>query len=243
MTPLKLSDINSPVRMLLYGPPGCGKTHALGLIAARGYKVHIMSYDQGLRTLKNFPAEVQENINIYPCESIAELRDFFAGKLIPFASLSLKDVVALDSASALDAIFREELTTVCKIKWDAADLRSRGNVQNFYGMLGNRWSVIFNNIRRIKTFHFVMTAQFRSTAEYDDSGNVIPNTDYFAPEIGTKNFSISLGEYFDEVWFGRSDGLKKVWETSNVPIKQAIAKSRSGLARGESQALISQLFN
>lgn len=241
---MKLSELSSPVRLMLYGPPGCGKTYTIGLIAEQGYKVHILSYDNGLATLQNsaWSKAVEENIEVYQCTGISELREFFAGKLIPPASLNLQSVVVIDSASALDAIFREEISESCGIKWEAANLKARGNVQNFYGILGNRWVAIFNNIRRIKSFHFVMTAQFRSTAEYDNDGNPIANTDYFTPEIGTKNFSIGLGEYFDEVWFGRTEGLKKIWETSSIPIRQAIAKSRRGLARAEGKTLIENLF-
>ena len=241
---MKLSEVKSPIRLLLYGPPGCGKTHAFGLIAEQGYKVHILSYDNGLATLQNqgLPEEVKDRIEVYPCTGVQEIRDFFAGKLIDPKTLSLDSVVAIDSGSALDAIFREEITAACGIKWESANLKTRGNTQNFYGILGNRWSVIFSNIRRITTFHFVLTSQFRSTAEYDAEGSIIPNSDYYAPEIGTKNFSVSVGEYFDEVWFGRSEGLKRIWETSNIPVRQAIAKSRHGFKRGTSQELIANLF-
>lgn len=241
---MKLSDLQSPVRLLLYGPPGCGKTHALGIIAEQGYNVHILSYDNGLATLKSqgLSKEAQDRIEIYPGTGLKEIQEFFSGKIIPPETLNLNSVVVIDSGSAVDAVFREEIAQNCNIKWEAANLKARGNVQNFYGILGNRWALIFNNIRRIKSFHFVLTAQFRSTVEYDENGNAIPNTDYFAPEVGTKNFSIGLGEYFDEVWFGRTEGFKRIWETSAIPIRQAIAKSRHNLKRGPSEELISQLF-
>lgn len=108
----------APIKMLVMGDTGSGKTGALASLANEGYKLHILDLDNGLDILAS--TVKKENLGNVEFETITEKRKLVNGKMLPASGqattftralkvltdwsgkyTSLNDVLVIDSLTFL----------------------------------------------------------------------------------------------------------------------------------------------
>ena len=231
-------------RILLFGPPGIGKTHAVGELAKAGYTIHYFDFENGKKTLFNLPVEAQSNIEYYRIPDTAHFPE--AGKfMMAFAKLQGK-ITFCETHGKIGCL-------VCKnsgaptVAFDMSQMTSKD-------------VVVFESLTKISLS--VMNTLFKESKrepdtkpEWDDYGrqgqiiesilaffeqcntNVIFTShpmdvmkdekyDCTAPIAGTSVRSANAGKFFDHCILMRMEGSKRVMYSKPDKLPKYRIKSR-----------------
>jgi hypothetical protein len=235
--------------VLLFGPPKCGKTLLAGELAQHGYTMDWFDLEQGFNTLRQLPAEAQENINII------QLPDSPA---FPIAVETCLKVIK-QPVGAGHSICRVHGKVSCPICAKAPD--AEYDVVNMYQQNPNH-VFVFDSITQLVNSainHIKKNKPEDYKFEWDDWGNLGVVMDRFLSYIqtmpahvicishemevkmedgkmklvataGTQNFSRNSAKYFDHVVYGEVKNKKHIAASSTTYAQNILTGSRLGVA-------------
>lgn len=256
---------NAPQRVMIYGPPKAGKTKLLADLVNAGYEVILFDLDNGWQVLLNWvKPEFFDKVTIIQIPDtqkdpvgIVTVGKFFeapvttpihicekhgkAGCVVCKVGVDKittlqkdkfgpKTVVAIDSVSQLTAsavafaakgILANLFTNHQKIEWDH---------YNHEGML---LSAVMSQVQHAK-FHVICISHDLMVKFPDGSEKLVP-------QLGTKNFSINAGKFFDHVirLEVASGGHRAISSTTYSP--KMYTGTRSGLSMEKGATLLELL--
>jgi len=83
MPTLDSPDIEEPMKVLLIGNSGSGKTGALASLARAGYRLHILDFDRGTSILRNILRAERECLQRIEVETLTDVYKSVGAKVIP----------------------------------------------------------------------------------------------------------------------------------------------------------------
>lgn len=231
-------------RILLYSPPGFGKTHLIGELATAGYTLHYFDFENGKKTLFELPIEAQENINYYRIPDTSHVPK--AGKfLLAFAKLGGKVTFCETHGDILCPACKR--AGIPLVEFDMSAMTSKD-------------VVVFESLNKVQLS--VMNNLFKDSkrepdakAEWEDfrrQGQIVEsilsffeqcNTNIIftshpldvykddkyectVPIGGSSTVSQNTNKYFDHCVYIRMEGSKRVLYSQNNKIPKLRVKSR-----------------
>lgn len=95
---------NAPVKMLLVGDPGAGKTYALAALAKAGYNLRILDFDNGLRSLASALADDPKALARVVYEQCIDTKVAQIDKMVPKAAKAAGKAMKLLTHWKMDAV-------------------------------------------------------------------------------------------------------------------------------------------
>ena len=210
----KVITENSPQRILIYGPPKCGKSVAAGMLA-KYFRVIYIDIENAVSALKNnIPEQFQENIDYYKLNdsqdnpvAIKLLPDIMKGKAVTMCARHSK-AACMDcrkAGLAPETIQLSNVTTNTVVVLDSftqltdsvmglvgADLDLDDKFQyDHWGEVGRRLNNLMSTIQ-VAPYHIVAISHEQIVT--------MPNkVEKLVPTLGTRNTSKSVGRYFDHL--------------------------------------------
>lgn len=208
----------TPIKMLIMGDTGSGKTGALASLANDGYKLHILDLDNGLDILST--TVKKENLENVEFETITEKRKLIGGKMLPASGLpqvfakslktltdwsnkytSLQDIIVIDSLTFLSDAALEH------VQGGAGHLGKNPEIQE--------WGMAMQLIEDILQLLFSTDVQcnviINSHIKYlQDEG-----TGMIKAQINTLGSKLppKVGRYFNHMIWAGMVGSKRVFKT------------------------------
>lgn len=211
----KLTALNAPQRILLYGEPKCGKSVAAALLAKK-YKVIFFDMENALLALlSNVPKENQDNIEYIPLKdsqdnpvAITLLPDIIAGKQVNFCTAHSKkmcmecrknpeatyETVNLSGVGTETVVVLDSFTqlTDSVLGLVSKDLDIDEKLQfDHWGEMARRLGRLLSAIQ-VCSFHLVATSHEQIVTLPSKKEKLIPT-------LGSRNTSKQVGRYFDHL--------------------------------------------
>lgn len=241
MSNLSAYTSDQPVKMLLIGNSGTGKTGALASLAKAGYNLRIQDYDNGLASLYEQLKNDSESLARVKYESLQDPLKTLAGRIFPVgqptafsrglalldhwktaeddlgppAKWTRQDILVLDSLTfCSNAAMRRVLSLVGR-SGDNPQIQDWGQaMQNIEDMLGLLYSDAFQ-------CHVIITSHITYIGN-DDAGNGAIG---YPSTLGNK-LPPKVGRYFNTMLYmdkrGTGDATKRIIYTQpyrNIDVK------------------------
>jgi len=234
----------STERILLFGVPGVGKTHAIGELAEAGYNVYYFDFENGKKTLFSLPNEAQANIEYFRVPDTAH---------VPKAAKFMMAMAKLNGKIRFCETHGDINCLVCK---------NKGGEYNEFDMasLGSNDVVVFESLTKI-SLSVMNTLLKESNREpdskptWDDYGrqglivesilaffeqcntnvvftshpmDVMKDEKYecTAPIAGTSARSANISKFFDHVILLRMEGVRRVMYSKPERLPKYRVKTR-----------------
>lgn len=211
------------VKVMVYGPPKSGKTALVGKLAEAGYKLHWCDLENGIKTLLNpqmLKPEFRKNVSVinipdhrFSPVAITTMAEILKGRKtricynhgrvtcpvcskdqaskwaeVNLSEFTDRDILVIDSLSQLGESARNKVTL--------AEISKPGGEEykptfNDYMAQGTQLSGVLGQIQVCNLNIIVISHEI--DVEKDDKKEKI------VPTSGTRNFSSTVGKYFDAV--------------------------------------------
>lgn len=256
-------------KVMVYGPPKSGKTALVGKLAEHGYMLHWVDTEKGVKTLLNpniLDPKFRKNVRVinipdhrfYPV-AIDAVSDILKGGKKKFcwdhglnncaacsrnpeakwshefdlATFGDKDVLVIDSwtqvaASAMNKATKKQINAINgeDYKYEFDDYRSQA--ARLEGPLSRIQACDIN----------VCVISHQLDAEKSES------KEYLVPQGGTRNASLVVSKYFDEVIYMTKMNKSHKAYSSSVAFANVMTGSRSGVELEASKELdLIEIFN
>lgn len=253
-------------KAIIFGPPKCGKTALVGELAAHDFTLHWVDCEKGISTLLNpkmLPPEFRKNVKVinlpdhrlYPI-AIETVNDIFRGGPMKIcwdhgknrcalctkaekeggtpkwshefdlANFGDKDILVIDSWTqvSLSAMNKATLTQIKGVggdeyKYEFDDYRRQAS--KLEGPLSKIQSCDIN----------IIVISHQLDAEKSESST------YLVPQGGTRNASLVLAKYFDEVIYMNKMNKKHRAYSSSTAFTNVMTGGRSGVQLDEAKEL------
>lgn len=223
MATLENFKSEKPIKMLVMGDTGSGKTGALASLANAGYKLHILDYDNGLDILST--TVKPENLKNVEYETLSEKRKVVNGIVLPANGLpkafskglalltewgnkytSLQDIIVIDSLTFMSDAALEH------VQGGAGHLGKNPEIQE--------WGLAMNLIEDMLSILYSTDIQcnviINSHIKYiQDEGTGIVKA-----QINTLGSKLppKVGRYFNHMLWAGMVGSKRVFKTKASPV-------------------------
>jgi hypothetical protein len=249
---MKLSQVatNATHRILIYGPPKCGKTKLVGELA-KEFKLLWFDLENGWVTLTTLPSEYQENIELI---RIPDTRSFPVGvetmlKVIkggpvdiceehgkvtcmlckkdskPTIRVCLNEMQE-DTVLVIDSLTQFTNSAIANITKDKPDDYKLQH--DDWGNLGKLCDILLSHIQQAK-FNVVCITH-ETEAEMEDGKNKL------VPTAGTRNFSRNTAKYFDHVIYAEVKNRKHTFGSSTTYGINMVTGSRTDIVLEKMEA-------
>lgn len=186
------NEIPERLKILLYGPPGSGKTYFIGTAPT---PIYVFDTDNGIETISQLPDDILDYDTYKPSkrDNLQPLNKLIS-KLNEFADECPYETVALDSATNLARLLQYRIITLNK-NWNETN---KMRIQD-WGVLKDDLEEIFISIQSLDA-HVVVTGHNRVVQPTDEDGNPQGETLYLCLSEAGQAYPQKAPADFDEIY-------------------------------------------
>lgn len=256
-------------KIIVFGPPKSGKTALAGELAAHGFTLHWMDCEKGVKTLLNpeiLPTQFRKNVKVinipdhrlYPC-AIDAVNEVFKGGVKKFCwehgkhlcPLCSKDPSARWSHEFDLGTFGDTDILVIDSWTQVADsAMNKATLAKVKGPNGDEYKYEFDDYRMQAAKLNGPLTKIQScdiniiVISHQLDAEKAENKEYLVPQAGTRNASLIVAKYFDEVVYMSTMNKRHRAYSSSTAFTTIQTGGRSGVKLDEQKELsLIDIFN
>jgi hypothetical protein len=210
-------------KVLVYGPPKSGKTALVGKLASKGYKLHWLDLENGIKTLLNpeiLAPEFRKNVNVIPVPdhklypvAIDTIRELLRGGLKKICMahgkvncpICAKNATAEFSELDLFKMQPHEILVIDSLSQLANSAMNRVILKEISKPGGEEYKRTYadyagqaNLMEQVLSFVQAVDVNI-CIISHEMESESLEGREKIVPVAGTRNFSLTCAKYFDSV--------------------------------------------